>query len=189
MLKVWKIVMLGNGLGNGVEDMGLDGPVSKGKLQEALAGDVNGKTVQNAGSANRQMGWDLTFSSPKSVSVVWAFADNEHKDEIIEAHKEAAEMAYTYIQNKITTRRGKGGAIKEKAGIITAHFTHFTSREGDPQLHSHFVTPNISTRQDGTVGTIESKNFYIYKMAAGALYQAQFARNMQDLGYEVEDGV
>ncbi len=179
----------GDWIGSGAQRLHLTGAVDKETLQLALTGTIDGGSVQNVGKPDRQMGWDLTFSAPKSVSIVWAFADRDHKDEIIKAHKDAVEKAYTYLQNKITTRRGKGSKIKELTQVVAAHFVHFTSREGDPQLHSHLVIPNFSIRKDGTVGAIESQILYTHKMTAGALYQSQFAMNIKELGYEVERGV
>ena len=89
----------GKWIGNGAARLNLEGPVNREVLQIALAGSVDGRSVQNAGDPRRQMGWDLTFSAPKSVSVVWAFADNKHREEIINAHRDAAAKAFNYIQN------------------------------------------------------------------------------------------
>ena len=83
----------------------------------------------------------------------------------------------------------KGGAIDEEARLVASRFNHHTSREGDPQLHSHVVVSNFSVRADGTVGTIDSRVFYNNKMAAGALYQVEMAWQMQKLGYKVEQGI
>ncbi len=175
-------------MGRGAEGLGLEGAVDRGEFQLGLAGYAAGHQVQNAGKENRQMGWDLTFSAPKSVSIAWAGAEGGHKREIEMAHQRAVETAFDYLEANTTTRRGQGGTHHESTNLVASRFNHYTSREGDPQLHSHVVAANFSLRTDGTVGTIESRIFYEHKMAAGALYQVELAWQMQKLGYETERG-
>jgi len=176
-------------LGTGAETLGLEGAINREEFQLSLAGFVAGRKVQNAGKEERLMGWDLTFSAPKSVSIVWAGAEVHHRQEIELAHQKATEVAFAYLEANTITRRGKGGTIDEEARLVASRFNHYTSREGDPQLHSHVVVSNFSLRNDGTVGTIDSRIFYENKMAAGALYQVELAWQMQKLGYKIEHGV
>jgi len=179
----------GQWMGQGSESLGLEGAVVREEFQLSLAGYVAGHEVKNAGKEDRQMGWDLTFSAPKSVSIVWAGAEPSHKQEIELAHQRAVECAFEYLEANAFTRRGQGGAIHEDAKLVASRFNHYTSREGDPQVHSHVVVSNFSVRNDGTVGTIDSRTFYENKMAAGALYQVELAWQMQKLGYEIEHGI
>ena len=57
------------------------------------------------------MGWDLTFSAPKSVSIAWGFADSPHRRDILEAHQAAAKAAFGYMEANTTTRRGYAGLL------------------------------------------------------------------------------
>src|SRR6478735_1903250 len=60
--------------GRGAQLLGLEGQVDK-EIFAALFSGLDGRgtpLVQNAGSPDRQPGWDLTFSAPKSVSVLWS---------------------------------------------------------------------------------------------------------------------
>ena len=178
----------GEWMGQGAEALGLHGAIQREEFQLSLAGYVVGHEVQNAGAENRLMGWDCTYSAPKSVSIVWAGADTQLKQEIEKAHEAAVKEAFDYLEANTITRRGKGGTIDEEAKLVASRFNHYTSREGDPQLHSHVVISNFSVRDDGTVGTIDSRTFYEHKMAAGALYQVEMAYQMNKLGYEIEQG-
>lgn len=175
-------------MGRGARELGLEGSVDRGEFQLGLAGYVAGEQVQNAGRKNRQMGWDLTYSAPKSVSIVWAGAEPSHRQEIELAHQKAVDTAFNYLEANTVTRRGKGGHIHEATGLVAARFNHYTSRAGDPQVHSHVVVSNFSVRNDGTVGTIDSRTFYEHRMAAGTLYQVELAWEMKKLGYEIEAG-
>ncbi len=175
-------------IGEGAKELGLAGAVDKQDFQQVLAGFAGGDQVQNAGKENRQMGWDATFSAPKSVSVAWALATRDRKTEIEQAHKMAVNAAVGYLQEQATSRRGKEGKESEPAALIAAAVTHYTSRAGDPQLHTHVVIPNIGVRRDGTVGTVQSHPFYETRLAVGSLYQAELSYRMAQMGYEIKDG-
>jgi conjugative relaxase-like TrwC/TraI family protein len=176
--------------GKGAALLGLSGQVDKETFAGLFSGvDARGvPLVQNAGMDGRQPGWDLTFSAPKSVSVLWSMLPKELGAEIRAAHTEAVQQACQYLEDVAGwTRRGRGGAIREKAALVVGLFEHGTSRAGDPQLHTHALFLNIGVRQDGTTGSIESKPLYQHKMAAGALYRAELAMQIQKrLGLELE---
>lgn len=178
----------GQWIGRGAARLGLTGSPDREQLQLAFAGYLAGREVQNAGQKDRQMGWDLTFSAPKSVSIAWAAANPSHRAEIEMVHRKATLEAFYWLESQTSTRRGHAGKEREPAYLASSLFTHYTSREGDPQLHSHIAVPNFCIRGDGTVGTIESKHFYDMKLTAGALYQAELAARMRELRYRIEPG-
>jgi len=165
--------------------------VSRDALRALLAGRNPDSTldslVQQQRSKSRQQGWDLTFSPPKSVSLVWAMSDPEVRQKIQQAHLEAVQTALEYVESHILyTRRGHGGTdIEQLPGGVFALFEHGTSRARDPQLHTHVLLPNLGRRQDGTSGTLISHYLYINKMATGALYRSQLAYELQQLGYQI----
>lgn len=178
----------GRWVGEGAELLGLSGQVERDQFLNLFAGfDAQGRRlVQNAGDPNRQPGWDLTFSAPKSVSTLWAVSEPETRRAIQDAHFQACKSALDFLEEGATTRRGKGGHVKEAAKLLVATFEHGTSRAQDPQLHSHCLILNIGVRPDGTTGTLESQGYYRSKMAAGALYRAELSRGMQQIGFEIE---
>lgn len=176
--------------GKGARMLRLKGMVDKDVFASAFMGlDAKGSPlVQNAGNEKRQPGWDLTFSAPKSVSVLWSILPEKMGAEIRAAHLEAVKQSCAYLEEVAGwTRRGKGGQHREKAGMLMGLFEHGTSRAGDPQLHTHALVLNIGLRTDGTSGSLESKPLYEHKMAAGALYRAELARQLQErLGLGIE---
>jgi conjugative relaxase-like TrwC/TraI family protein len=96
-----------------------------------------GKLVQNAGKENRKNAWDLTFSAPKSFSVLWAIA-NETDRKILETiERRAVESALNEATNHVVTRTGKGGVVREQCDVLFALFPHSTSRAEEPQRHTH----------------------------------------------------
>jgi conjugative relaxase-like TrwC/TraI family protein len=147
--------------------------------------------------SERVGGYDLTFSAPKSVSVLWAVADTDTRGIMEEAQEKAARAALDVLQKQAGyARRGKGGANLERVKFLAATFQHGearpTEREdgsivSDPQLHTHSVVFNIAEREDGTWGALDGRHFFKWKMAAGALYRAELAHGLQEkLGLGIE---
>ncbi len=174
---------LGRWCSQGAHELGLAGTVESDHFANLLSGHTptgNARLVQNAGERDRRPGWDLTFSAPKSVSTLWSQADPLIRRIIEDAHRQAVESAIAYLEaHAAYTRRGRGGFIREPVHLVVAQFRHHTSRQGEPQLHDHLITLNIGVRHDGTVGAIESRPFFRAKMAAGALYRAELAYQLQ----------
>ncbi len=141
--------------------------------------------VQNAGEEHA-MGVDFTFSAPKSVSIVWATANEKTKEIVENAHNEAAKVALDYLEHQSGhSRAGKGGKIKVKAENIFALFQHSSSRAGDPQLHTHAIMFNVAYCEDSKFRTLQYSHYYKRKMAAGALYKAELAHRLKTAGFEL----
>ncbi len=180
--------MPGRWLGSGAAELHLAGDVNENAFDRLAAGfhpETAEALVQRAGEHHRP-GWDLTFSAPKSVSVVWGVAEREQRDAIERAHRQAVERTLTFAEQQqlFITRRGHGGIECESARPIIATYLHGTSREADPQLHTHAFVFNVAARDDGSYGTLETKPLYEWKMALGAAYRAELAHELRTLGYE-----
>lgn len=122
-------------------------------------------------------GYDLTLRPPKSVSVLWALADDGRRGEIRRAHAEAVDEVVRYYEtNAVFARRGgKDRHLVSSAGIVAAAFDHRTSRAGDPLLHTHVVTANMTSVDDAADAwwrAIAGIGLYEHAHAAGYLYQA-----------------
>ena len=176
--------------GSGLSGLGIEEgeTVSKEQFSQLLRGrSPDGQDlVKNAGESHRA-GWDLTFSAPKSISVVWGLSDKTNADAIMQAHNNAVAKALEYIEEQAgISRSGVNGEIKQKAGLIVAKYTHETSRNNDMQLHTHSFVMNVSQREDGKYGAIESRKIFQHKMSAGAVYRAELAHQIRELGYQTE---
>ena len=162
------------------------------RLYHGFAPDGPQKLTRNAGSENRSPGLDMTFSADKSVSALWAVADPELRGEIEDAHNAAARIALeeTVLRYCSYTRiRGREGHIQVlPADIAAAMFQHGTSRENDPQLHTHCVIFNAArTREDGKWRAMHQYPVYSWAKAAGAVYRNALAWNLREsLGVNME---
>jgi conjugative relaxase-like TrwC/TraI family protein len=182
---------LGQWYGKGADQLGLTGridPIALRRLLDGFSPDGRRALVQNPGDPNRQSGWDLTFNAPKSVSLIWALAPESVRREIEAIHEAALQRALDFLQEKAAlTRRGKGGRQRERADFLFARFRHSTSREMDMHLHSHALVINVCLHQDGTTGTIWSKEFFKLKKQLGAVYAQGLADGLkQRLGLKAE---
>jgi conjugative relaxase-like TrwC/TraI family protein len=147
-------VFLGAGLvglnnGRGV-DVGQS--VSAENLQRMLqdcADPITGEVLGRVPSTKAVGGFDLTFSPSKSVSVAWALADRETREVIYRCHQLAIAEVLTYAEREVFhTRTGKQGCVEEDIiGVVAASFTHFDSRDSDPQLHDHVVILNRASQE------------------------------------------
>lgn len=141
--------------------------------------------VQNAGINGRRCAWDLTFSAPKSLSLLASACDESIKKEIYLAQQLAVERAIEFIEKHAAfTRRGSNGVLSEPVvGLLAATFCHSSNRELEPQLHTHALVVNLAQRLDDTWGSIDSNHFYKWQKTAGAIYRAQLAFQMEKIGF------
>ena len=162
------------------------------RLYNGFAPDGSQRLTRNAGSENRSAGLDMTFSADKSVSALWAVADPELRSRIEDAHNDAARVALeeTVLRYCAYTRiRDRDGRIKVlPADIPVAMFQHGTSRENDPQLHTHCVIFNAArTHEDGKWRAMHQYPVYSWAKAAGAVYRNALAWNLRErLGVTME---
>ena len=70
--------------------------------------------------------------------------------------------------------------------MVAAAFRHDTSRNLDPQLHTHAVLANMVQGEDGKWRTMANEKLYASKMLIGALYRSELARELGGLGYRLE---
>ncbi|HCM0912614.1 TPA: relaxase domain-containing protein [Vibrio parahaemolyticus] len=180
---------LGVWFGKGAVLLGLKGQVCSRDYRNLMRGfSPDGEPLcQNSGDEHRS-GYDLCFSPPKSVSVVWARANVDMKNKIQKAQYNAICTAISHLEkHAAVTRRSHHGVKREKViGLTVATFEHSTSRALDPQLHTHCLVANVAPRFDGTWGTLESRDLFLWQASAGAVYKAELAFQLKSLGFSVE---
>lgn len=175
-------------VGKGAHELGLTGtgPVDPETFEAALRGSLpDGSVIGNPGTGHAP-GWDLTFSAPKSVSALALAAGDER---LIKAHDEAVRAAIVQIEERAAVTRVKesGGRIRLEytRNLAVATFRHETSREQDPQLHTHCVVLNATLTERGW-RSIESREIYKLQKEGGEIYRAELAARVAQLGYQIE---
>ena len=153
---------------------------------DPITGEVLGKTP----SAKGVGGFDLTFSPSKSVSVAWALADKDTREVIYRCHQEAIAEVLAYAEREVfRTRSGQQGCVEEDVvGVIAASFTHFDSRDGDPQLHDHVVVLNrVQAVSDGVWRTLDSRGLFASTVMLSEMHQGVLSDLLTaELGWDWE---
>jgi conjugative relaxase-like TrwC/TraI family protein len=167
----------GEWTGAGARALGLAGRVSAEQFNALIAG----RDPRHTGSRLRSMpgdpkvaAFDLTFSAPKSVSVLFAIAPAGVSGALAACHEEAVRSALGFLEDEaVKVRRGRAGERVEKGeGLIAAAYRHRMSRALDPQLHTHVVAANLACGPDGRFTALHSAELYRAAKTAGFLYQA-----------------
>jgi len=168
--------------------LGLRGEVDATALDRALSGEhpATGAALGRVLRARRP-GFDLTFSAPKSVSVLFGVGDDSLRTVLRDAHDRAVLDALGCMERAAAvTRRGPAGvhAISGN-GFVAATFRHRTSRAGDPQLHTHALVANLTLGADGQWSTLDGRRIYAHAKTAGYLYEARLRSLLtRELGVE-----
>src|SRR4051794_14338176 len=181
----------GQWTGSLARELGLDGrAVDEDTLRRALSGrDVRtGRRLEGPIRRARVPGFDLTFSVPKSASLVWALGDDRTRAAVWEAQRVAVAEALRYLEAEAARGRlgagGLGGWF-EGTGFLAAAFEHRTSRAGDPQVHTHVLVANRITRPDGRSAALDGRLLYAEAKTAGYVHEAVFRRELvRALGVE-----
>lgn len=174
--------------GKGSEMLGLSGPVSQ-KAYFALCDNRNpstGEQMSPRDKDNRRVGFDFTFSAPKSVSVLYELSGDER---ILKAFRDSVSETMRDIEAEMKTRVRKGGDDhdRETGNMVYAEFVHFTARPvggvPDPHLHSHVYAFNLT--HDGTEKRWKAGQFGDLKRDATyfeAAFDTRLAHKLNTLG-------
>ena len=165
----------GRWLGRGASVLGLRGTVEDGELSMLMQGrdPRTGRMLRE--QPVRVAALDLTFSAPKSVSVLHAVADERLSAALVACHEQAVEAALGYLEETamfVSRRTGAGLTLHGGDGFVTAAFRHRMSRALDPQLHTHCVSANMARARDGRWTALHHPSLFRAARTAGYLYQA-----------------
>jgi conjugative relaxase-like TrwC/TraI family protein len=177
----------GRWTGSGASELGLSGEVERDKLHAVLAArdPRTGEMLPQFVRKDRVPGFDVTFSAPKSVSVLWATADEATAARIRDAHERSVKAALGFLEREAAfTRVGTDGHTAARgSGFVAASFGHRMSRAGDPQLHTHVLVANLVKTPDGKWRTLDGQRLYRRAKTAGYLYQAHLRAELsRELG-------
>jgi conjugative relaxase-like TrwC/TraI family protein len=180
--------------GQGAQQLGLSGQIAPAAFFDLLQGRVDGQelgkwvTNEKTGAKERdhRPGTDLTFSAPKSVSIL---AEVFGRTDVRDAHEAAVNKALTYIEQTLAMARQTEGGKTEAVltgNLVIGLFRHDTSRDLDPQTHTHAVTLNATQRADGQWRSLSNDELYKAQRVIGAIYNAELADRLQASGYTLE---
>ena len=180
--------------GKGADALGLTGPVDPDVFRAVLEGKVPDGSGRDLGRRDRdgkllhRPGRDVTLSAPKSVSLVGLVGGDVR---VVDVHDRAVEATLVWIEGNAAETRVKDpatGRMVREGGqkMVAATFRHDTSRNLDPQLHTHAVIANMVQGEDGKWRSMANEKLYESKMLIRAIYGSELARGLSRLGYGIE---
>lgn len=147
--------------------------------------DENGQEIRVLQGGHR-VGFDLTFTPIKPVSMAFAIGQGQDRIDVLEAHRRAVATTMEWLEQKVETRRGAGGKeVMGVEGLIYSQHDHLSNRNLEPNIHTHTLVYGIAKGEDGKWGTFDAREIYRHRMAADAIYKNEVAANMRELGYDI----
>src|SRR5271167_3376520 len=184
--------LIGSWGGKGATRLGLKGTVDKFSFERLCENrdPRTGEPLTARTRSERTVGYDFTFSVPKSVSLLYAMSGDQG---IMDAFRGAVDETMREIEAEMKTRvrKGRQDSDRTTGNMVWAEFIHTTSRpvDGlpDPQLHAHVFAFN--TTWDDEEHRWKAGQFREIKRDAPyfqAAFRVRLANRLQDLGFGVE---
>jgi conjugative relaxase-like TrwC/TraI family protein len=146
---------------------------------DPLTDDALGRPYSRFDDGKRHavVGFDLTFTAPKSVSVLWALDDDAHRVIVYDAHRAALASSLEFVEQRvIRTRTGEAGRHQVRTrGMVAAAFDRWDTRAGDPNLHTHVVIANKVQGPDGAWRSLDGRTVHAAVVTVSELYDALLA--------------
>ena len=177
--------------GEAASAAGLRGHVHPKRFESVLSGQVPGADVRlgrkRDGEHVHRPGWDITLSAPKSVSLE-ALVRGDRR--VIRAHDQAVYETLDWIEKELLETRGWDPATQKRPriaahGMAVAGFRHLTSRDLDPQLHTHCILANMTRIGSGAWRSLEPTLIRRNAKLIGAYYRNELASQLVGLGFAV----
>ena len=176
--------------GAGAAALGLRGHIGPDAFRQVLQGYVPGTDIRlgrmRDGAHEHRPGVDITLSAPKSVSLE-ALLPGRGNARALRAHNAAVRATLDFIETRLLkTRRwdrilGRSGQVNAPY-LVAATFRHVTSRNNDPQLHTHCVIANM-TRSGGRWRSVEIGLLRRSERLIGAYYRNELAHRLRKAGF------
>lgn len=187
-------------IGAQAEAFRLSGEVDIEMFRRMLDGQdpATGEDLGGRMDRRKTVAFDLAFSAPKSVSLLRMAADEGTAKTVDRAHERAVKAALSYIEEegwkaraRVTHEDGSRERVTvQGTGVIGVLYRHETTRNADPQLHSHAVLANVVRPEKGDAQAINSPVLYQQAKTAGSVYQAVLRGELgRELGIEFDTPV
>ena len=174
--------------GEGAAAAGLEGKVSQETFAKVLGGELpSGERVMDQ-RQSRRPDYDLTFSAPKSVSVMAYIAGDKRILGPDGAQTKAVQQTMAWIEKNLAetriTKDGKTETVKT-GNLVYVLFQHDTSRALDPQAHIHAIVANMTKGPDGKMHALHADRIWSNNSVIGSIYHSYLRDELEKLGYQV----
>jgi len=141
------------------------------------------RAAESRRAAGAVAGFDLVFSPVKSLALLWALDERAHvRDAIRHAHEQAMTETLTFLEtNAAHTRTGADGLAQiDTTGLVAVAFTHYDSRAGDPNLHTHVAVSNKIQGVDGVWRALDARGLHALAVTASEHYNTRVQTHVSD---------
>lgn len=116
--------------------------VTDGRLTERIVSD-------------RRTVFDFSISAPKSFSVALLVGQ---RADILLMHQVAVAKVAKEMEKTAMCAHSHGNirSLETTENFCAAQFTHFSTRSGDPGLHTHLAIPNATVSSDGKIYALDA---------------------------------
>ncbi len=185
-----------------IDDLGLTGLISLTENREVyerlMAGldpTTGERLTKGQPGGERDSGFDLLFTVPKSYSILWGLTDDPEVREACEAAwDESVQEAMGWLESQVSVaRRGHASSGEHDpypdtihhvptTGLIAALFRHRANRPtegcpcGDPHLHTHATVINLAHGEDGKWNALDSTLLFTPFSTVVSVQQANLRR-------------
>ena len=151
---------------------------------------MQGYTVggHRIGNPNKDGGWnhnpgrDLTFSDPKSVSILM---QGPLRTQLLKIRRVAVQKTMDYGEQHFARTRIKGQIVGNQKTIWAA-VNEDTSRANDPNSHTHVVLFNMLQGEDGKFRALHNQRYFDNQILLGQIYRSELAKGVKELGFNIE---
>lgn len=173
-------------MGDGARQLGLEGTVETATFAEVLAGRLPDGSVLDAQRGEHRPGLDMTFSAPKSLSLLAILGKDER---IVDAFRQSVAATLIWAEKNLAEARvwdpeAKRQRVETTGKLVAAGLLHDVNRNGDPQLHVHVVIANATLASDGQWHALRNDELYRNQHLLGAIHNAELRARIEALGYE-----
>ncbi|HEV8065061.1 MAG TPA: MobF family relaxase, partial [Acidimicrobiales bacterium] len=168
-------------LSSGAAALGLAGVASPAGVRAVLAGadPATGEALLRLPDRRTNAAFDLTFSAPKTVSILHALGKLAGCPEVTtavrQAHESAVRASLAYLETsaaRCVVAGPHGREAVDAAGLLAVAFVHRSSRAPDPHLHTHVLVANLVVpATGGPARPLDARPLFAELKPAGALYE------------------
>ncbi|MDE0410261.1 MAG: relaxase domain-containing protein, partial [Alphaproteobacteria bacterium] len=178
--------------GGAARALGMAKHVSPRAFERILSGYVPGTDIRlgrvRDGEHQHRPGFDLTLSAPKTVSLeALLYGDRR----VLGAHDAAVKATLDWLERELLQTRSWDPATRQRPrvaahGLVAAGFRHLTSRDQDPQIHTHCIVANMTRNRAGEWRSVEPTELRRNVRLIGAVYRQELAQRLLGLGFRIE---
>lgn len=136
--------------------------------------------VRGSGEGHRA-GWDVCLTAPKTFSILWADGSANQRAQLEAIHAAAVTHALEFlrVEGLVEVRLGAGGYLREQpTDLMAGRFDHYTTRDGDPNCHTHCVLINVAECTDRKYRTLEPTKLFDWQKVVGSAFRVALAEGL-----------